>query len=174
MANLKVKLAAALNRANGGGEKLMKSSSTTRASKASLANPFLKNNGLSSNMNSIKRAGTSPIPNYSSSAPSSSTSNQSATPSKQNLLKEKRRSLKNEVKNTASDLKQKNKIQKIETKFANKGATRAAKGQKKIDKIAGTRDRAITAGKVGAATGAVAGLLTLAEQAREAFKRKTE
>jgi hypothetical protein len=174
MANLKIKLAAAMTRANNGDKKLVKSSSTTRESKANLANPFVKNNGLSSNLNSIKRAGTSPIPSYSNSASSSSTSNQSATPSKQNILKDKRTSLKNEIKSTASDLKQKNKIQKIENKFANKGATRAAKGQKKIDRIAGTRDRAITAGKVGAATGAVAGLLTLAEQAREAFKRKTE
>lgn len=173
MANLKMKLAAALNRANKPEPRLKKSSSSVSNSNASLSNPFTKKSNMGLSTPTIKRTGVSSTPTPSSSKPAVNNVTM-PTSIAQKSAKEKRKEMKSNFKSSSANARQENKLKKLESRLENKTTNQEAKAKKKADIIAGTRERGI-ANKVVAGTAAAAGLLTLAEQVKKAFsKNKTE
>jgi hypothetical protein len=174
MANLKMKLAAALNRANGPEPKLKKSSISINKSNATLlSNPLARKSNMRLTTPTIKKPGSS---SYTPSTTSTSSAvNNVTTPTSvpQKTAREKRKEMKSDYNYMSGDKKQENKLKKLESKLENKKVIRAARDKKKADIISGERERGIT-NKVIAGTGAAAGLLTLAEQARKAFSKKKD
>jgi len=174
MANLKMKLAAALNRANGPEPKLKKSSISINKSNASLLpNPFIRKSPMDLKTPIFKRPGSS---SYTPSTTSTSPAvNNVTTPTSvpQKTAREKRKEMKSDYNYMSADKKQENRLKRLENRLENKTTKQEAKAKKKADIITGTRERNIT-GKVVAGTGAAAGLLTLAEQAKKAFSKKKD
>jgi hypothetical protein len=174
MANLKAKLDAALNRANGPEPKLKKSSISINKSNATLlSNPFARKSNMRLPTPTIKKPGSS---SYTPSTTSTSSAvNNVTTPTSvpQKTAREKRKEMKSDYNYMSGDKKQENKLKRLESKLENKKVIRAARDKKKADIIAGERERGIT-NKVIAGTGAAAALLTLAEQARKAFSKKKD
>jgi hypothetical protein len=174
MANLKMKLAAALNRANGPEPKFKKSSISINKSNATLLSPpWVKKSPISLTTPTIKRPGVSSYtPSTSSSSPAvNNVTTPTSVPKKTN--REKRKEMKSDYSYMSADKKQENRLKRLENRLENKTTKQEAKAKKKADIIAGTRERNIT-NKVIAGTGAAAGLLTLAEQARKAFSKKKD
>lgn len=170
MANLKMKLAAALNRANGPEPKLKKSSSSMTKSNASLSNPFTRKSNMGLSTPSIKRTGMSSYTPSTTSASPAVNNVTTPTSAPQKTIREKRKEMKSNFKSTSANMKQENKLKKIESRLENKTTNKELKAKKKADIISGTRERGI-ANKVVAGTGAAAGILTLAEQAKKAFSK---
>lgn len=170
MANLKMKLAAALNRANGPEPKLKKSSVSMTKSNASLSNPFTRKSNMGLNTPSIKRTGMS---SYTPSTTSTSPAvNNVTTPTSipQKTAREKRKEMKSDYNYMSSDKKQENKLKRLESKLENKAVIQAARDKKKADIIAGERERGLT-GKIVAGTGAASAILALAEATKKAFTK---
>jgi hypothetical protein len=172
MANLKMKLAAALNRANGPEPKLKKSSSSMTKSNASLSNPFTRKSNMGLNTPSIKRTGMS---SYTPSTVSPAVNNVTTpTSAPQKTIREKRKEMKSNFKSSSANTRQENKLKKLESKLENKTVIKAARDKKKADIIAGERERGLT-GKIVAGTGAASAILALAEATKKAFsKNKNE
>ena len=173
MANLKMKLAAALNRANKPEPRLKKSSSSVSNSNTTLlSNPWVRKSPMSLNTPTIKKPGVSSTPTPSSSKPAV---NNVTTPVSiaQKSAKEKRKEMKSNFKSSSANARQENKLKRLESKLENKTVIRAARDKKKADIISGERERGLT-GKIVAGTGAASAILTLAEAARKAFTKKKD
>jgi len=175
MANLKMKLAAALNRANKPEPRLKKSSSSMTNSNASLSNPFTKKSNMGLNTPTIKRTGVSSYTASTSTSNSKPAVNNVTMPTSiaQKSAKEKRKEMKSNFKSSSANARQENKLKRLESKLENKTVIRAARDKKKADIISGERERGLT-GKIVAGTGAASAILTLAEAARKAFTKKKD
>lgn len=187
MANLKMKLAAALNRANGPEPKLKKSSISINKSNSTLlsspwvnksnatllSSPWVRKSNMSLTTPTIKKSGVS---SYTPSTTSTSSAVNNVTtpasvPKKTN--REKRKEMKSDYSYMSADKKQENKLKRLESKLENKTVIKAARDKKKADIIAGERERGLT-GKIVAGTGAASAILALAEATKKAFSKKKD
>lgn len=157
--SIKSKLSIAMAKANMPKEtKLTKKTTSTRPS-ASLSNPYSKSKDyLSLSTGSVKKESSpSRVPSTSStsSVSSSAPAKPSSAPSTSSVKS---------ASNQRRELKNENKLKKIQ-----------ARGNKRADIIAGTREgKKINAEKMAATTGALGGVLTLFDQARKSFSNKKD